>query len=146
MSIVDEIKEIVERETEAWNSKNVEKLISVFHEEMVWPWPPTQNHHDPIDWLLIQGKFNALRWGNSWKELFDTHELIYNVRTIQKIEVSQEGDGAFAVVDIDTLWRNKSNGKEMHWKGRTCKTYTLTETGWKMIHQVGVLDYSKLPN
>jgi len=38
---------------------------------------------------------------------FDTHELINNRRQIRKIELSVEGDGAFAVVDIDTLWRDQ---------------------------------------
>jgi hypothetical protein len=142
MSLVDQIQEIVNRETEAWAAKNVNQLLTVFHHEMVWPWPPTEKHHDPIDWVIIQGKFNAERWGNSWQELFEAHELVHNIRSIEKIEVSHEGDGAFAVVDVDTLWRHKISGKEMRWKGRTCKTYTLTSKGWKMIFQVGVLDYS----
>lgn len=144
MSVANQIKEIVDRETEAWNSNNVDQLVSVFHKDMVWPWPPTQDHHDPMDWVLVQGRFDAKRWGDSWQGLFDSHELLHNVRTIKKIEISKENDGAFAVVDIDTLWRNKKTGKEMNWKGRTCKTYTLTNEGWKMIHQVGVLDYSKM--
>ena len=143
MSVVGEIRQVVDKETEAWDLKNVDLLISVFHREMVWPWPQTNRHHDPMDWVLVQGKFNALRWGKNWQELFDTHELVHNIRTIQKIVASEEEDGAFAVVDIDTLWRNKQTGKEMNWKGRTCKTYTLTNDGWMMIHQVGVLDYSK---
>lgn len=144
MSVTETVKAMVDRETEAWNSKNVNQLLSVFHHEMVWPWPPTENYHDPIDWILVQGKFDASRWGRGWQELFEAHELVHNVRTIQKIEVSREEDGAFAIVDVDTLWRNKQTGDEMNWKGRTCKTYTLTQNGWKMIHQVGVLDYSML--
>ncbi|MCM2323051.1 MAG: hypothetical protein NDJ90_07290 [Oligoflexia bacterium] len=80
----------------------------------------------------------------SWQELFETHELNHNIRTIQKIEISKDEDSAFAVVDIDTLWRDKRTGKKTSWKGRTCKIYTLTKDGWKMIHQTGVLDYSSL--
>jgi ketosteroid isomerase-like protein len=144
MSTAEQIKEVVDRETDAWNSKNVEQLISVFHRDMVWPWPPTEDHHDPMDWVLVQGRFDENRWGKGWLQLFETHELIHNIRLIKKIEVSREEDGAFAVVDIDTLWKNKTSGQEMNWKGRTCKTYTLTPDGWKMIHQVGVLDYSKM--
>lgn len=141
MNCKNEIIEIIDRETTAWNTKNVDLLISIFHKDMVWPWPPTNEHHDPIDWVLIQGRFNSSRWRKGWLELFDSHDLICNVRKTQKIEISNENDGAFAVVDIDTLWKNKSSNKEMRWQGRTCKTYTLTEDGWKMIHQVGVLDY-----
>ncbi|MEK2645270.1 nuclear transport factor 2 family protein [Bdellovibrio sp. BCCA] len=144
MSVTDDIKEIVNRETEAWNSKNVNQLISIFHNDMVWPWPPTEKHHNPIDWGLVQGKFNAERWKQGWQQLFDTHDLIHNHRTIKRIQVSDQQDGAFAVVDIDTLWKNKKTGEEMNWKGRTCKTYSLTNEGWKMIHQVGVLDYSNM--
>ncbi|WP_413944623.1 DUF4440 domain-containing protein [Bdellovibrio sp. HCB-162] len=144
MSVTDQIKEIVNRETEAWNSKNVNQLISVFHNDMVWPWPPTEKHHDPMDWVLVQGKFNAERWKQGWQQLFDTHDLVHNNRSIKRIQVSDQQDGAFAVVDIDTLWKNKKTGEEMNWKGRTCKTYSLTNEGWKMIHQVGVLDYSNM--
>ncbi len=141
MATVDEIQKIIDRETEAWNTKNVELLLSVFHPDMVWPWPPSAAHHDPMDWVLVQGRFNELRWGAGWQQLFETHELIRNIRTTCKVQVSKEADGAFAVVDIDTLWKNKNTGVEMNWKGRTCKTYTLTHSGWKMIHQVGVLAY-----
>lgn len=33
----DEILEIVNRETRAWDTKDVNLLISVFHPDMVWP-------------------------------------------------------------------------------------------------------------
>jgi len=39
--------------------------------------------------------------------VFDDYDLIYNNRKTIKIEVASEGDGAFAVVDIDTYWRHK---------------------------------------
>lgn len=103
MSSPIEVQKIIGQETEAWNTKNVELLLAVFHPDMVWPWPPTSNNHDPMDWVLVQGRFNKLRWGVGWQQLFDTHELIRNIRTTQKIQVSAEADGAFAVVDIDTL-------------------------------------------
>jgi ketosteroid isomerase-like protein len=35
-----EVREIVDRETRAWNTKDAELLLSVFHPDMVWPWPP----------------------------------------------------------------------------------------------------------
>ena len=41
----------------------------------------------------------------------------HNIREIKKIMISDEKDGAFAVVDIDTLWIGKDNNKN-HWKGR----------------------------
>jgi hypothetical protein len=47
-----EIKEIVNRETQAWSDKDVENLLSVFHQDMVWPWPRTSESHDPMDWIL----------------------------------------------------------------------------------------------
>ncbi len=33
-------------------------------------------------------------------------------------------DGAFAVVDIDTLWTRLGDGKDFHFEGRTCKIFT----------------------
>lgn len=43
-----------------------------------------------------------------WQNLFDTHALMSNVRKIRKIEISKERDGALAVVDIRTVWRDKA--------------------------------------
>lgn len=135
-----EIQEIVDRETHAWDTQDVELLLSVFHPDMVWPWPPDPSAHDPIDWVLMWGRYDRERWRNGWQDLFDTHELIHNRRATKRIVVSEEGDGAFAVVDIDTLWRSKQ-AAENHWIGRTCKIYTLIGEEWKMIAQTGVLEY-----
>jgi ketosteroid isomerase-like protein len=135
-----EIIEIVNRETKAWDTQDVDLLISIFHEDMVWPWPKTTKSHDPIDWELVMGKFNKQRWMKSWQTLFDTHKLVHNIREIQKIVVSDDKDGAFAVVDIDTLWLDKLGNKN-HWKGRVCKVYTKVDDVWKLIMHTGVLEY-----
>ncbi|MGY5872207.1 MAG: hypothetical protein RTV72_08190, partial [Candidatus Thorarchaeota archaeon] len=139
--VMSEIEDMVNRETLAWNTQDVELLISIFHPDMVWPWPKHAHAHDPMEWIIEWGRYNYERWTRLWQGLFDTHKLIRNDRHIRKIEVSQEGDGAFAVVDIDTLWRDEE-GNEDHWKGRTCKVYTHVGTEWKMMMQTGVLDYN----
>jgi len=135
-----EIQEIIDRETQAWNEKNVELLLSIFHPDMVWVWPTDANKHDPMTWISFLGKFNYDRWSKVYLDWFANYELKHNVRSTQKISVTKQGDGAFAVVDIDTLWVTKT-GEISHWHGRTCKTYTKTASGWKMISQVGVLEY-----
>lgn len=66
---------------------------------------------------------------------------MHNRRVTQKIAVSAQGDGAFAVVDVDTLWRSAA-GDEFHWLGRACKIYTLLPDGWRMIAQTGLLEYA----
>lgn len=136
----EEIKEIVDRETRAWDAKDVELLLSVFHPDMVWPWPRSERSHDPMDWVLTQGRFNHQRWKKQWQNLFRTHTLIHNKRVIKKIVVSKERDGAFAVVDIDSLWRDR-RGKKMRWKGRVCKVYSKVGGEWKMTMHTGVLEY-----
>ena len=135
-----EIEEIVDRETKAWDTQDVELLMTIFHPDMVWPWPKTPQSHDPVDWVLDWGRYNYDRWRNGWLDLFNTHKLVHNERETKKIEISREGDGAFAVVDIDTLWID-SNGKKNHWKGRVCKIYTKVKNDWKMIMHTGVLEY-----
>ncbi len=139
-SVTSQIEEIVNRETEAWDKQDVDLLMTVFHPDMVWPWPPHAKAHDPMDWVIEWGRYDAKRWREGWQDLFDTHELVHNIRNITKIEISKEGDGAFAVVDIDTLWRDKA-GNDNRWMGRTCKIYSKIGNEWKMIAQVGVLDY-----
>jgi ketosteroid isomerase-like protein len=87
------------------------------------------------------GRFDADRWRASWQSLFDTHDLVRNARTIRRIEVTPEGDGGFAVVDIDTVWRRRSDGAEEQWRGRVCKVYAQCDDGWKMTMHTGVLVY-----
>ena len=136
-----EIEEIVNRETRAWDTQDVDLLMTIFHEDMVWPWPRTPRSHDPINWVLELGRYDYERWKPSWQELFDTHRLVHNKREIKKIEISNQGDGAFAVLDIDTLWLG-SEGRKNHWKGRVCKVYSKVGNEWKMTMHTGVLDYS----
>ena len=62
------------------------------------------------------------------------------VRETKKVEVSEQGDGAFAVVDIDTLWRDPE-GDQMRRQGRVCKVYLKVGQEWKMTMHTGVLVY-----
>jgi hypothetical protein len=119
--------------------------LSVFHQDMVWPWPRTSESHDPTDWIFGMGRFNYQRWKKGYSDLFESHKLIHNVREIRKTVISDEGDGAFAVVDVDTLWKNIKTKEDFHWKGKACKIYTrmAIDGKWKMIAHTGLLDYSK---
>ena len=137
---IEEIEEIINRETKAWDNQDIDLLMTVFHPDMVWPWPKSSKSHDPMDWVLEWGRFDYQRWRNGWLELFNTHKLHHNNRKTKKIEISKELDGAIAVVDIDTLWIDKQ-GVKNHWEGRTCKFYTKIGKEWKMIAQTGVLKY-----
>jgi ketosteroid isomerase-like protein len=139
-NLESEIEEIVRRETRAWDTQDVDLLLTIFHPDMVWPWPPTPGAHDPALWVMELGHFDAARWRKGWQDLFDTHELIHNRRRIVKVVLSKEEDAAFAVVDVDTLWRD-AGGKDFHWKGRACKIYTKIEKEWKLIAHTGLLDY-----
>jgi ketosteroid isomerase-like protein len=138
--IKKQIEEIVNRETKAWDTQDADLLMTIFHPDMVWPWPRTSKSHDPMDWVLELGKYDYNRWKQGWQELFDKYTLVHNKREIKKIEISKEQDGAFAVVDIDTLWMD-SNDNKSHWKGRVCKVYTKLVDGWKLIMHTGVLEY-----
>ena len=138
------VREVVDRETRAWDTQDVELLLSVFHRDMVWVWPRHARAHDPADWVTRLGRFDRERWGRFYRELFAEHELVHNHREVVKVEVSAEADGGFAVVDIDTCWRPRGGGEDDRWLGRTCKTYSLVDRAWKMVAQVGVLDYSVL--
>ncbi|MDQ1612360.1 MAG: hypothetical protein QOG00_2291 [Pyrinomonadaceae bacterium] len=139
-----EIREIVNRETHAWDTQDVALLLTVFHPDMVWPWPPDARSHDPATWIFWAGRYDYERWCANWQELFDTHELIHNRREIVKIVLTEEGDGAFAVVDVDTLWRDRRDGRDFRWQGRACKVYSKVGSEWKMTFQTGLLDYAQL--
>lgn len=137
-----QIQALVDYETEGWNTKNVDLFLSLIHPDMVWPWPPHPDAHDPVEWVFELGRFDRERWRKNWQNLFDNYDLIHNNRRTIKIEVSKEYDAAFAVVDIDTHWRHKVTKEDFPWKGRVCKIYTKMPNGeWKIIFQTGALRY-----
>ncbi|MGH9942971.1 MAG: YybH family protein [Pyrinomonadaceae bacterium] len=138
-----EIEEIVNRETRAWETRDVKLLLTVFHPDMVWPWPPDARAHDPINWVFWAGRYDYERWSRNWQQLFDTHQLVHNRREIKKIVVTTEGDGAFAVVDVDTLWQDAA-GRDFRWLGRACKVYAKVGGEWKMTMHTGLLDYGSV--
>jgi len=143
--VKEQIQALVDLETKGWNTKNPALFLSIIHPDMVWPWPPAPDAHDPVDWVFVLGRFDRERWRRNWQDIFDSHDLVHNQRDTVKIEVSKEQDAAFAVVDIDTLWRHKKTREDFHWKGRVSKIYTKMSTGeWKFIFQTGALDYSKI--
>lgn len=94
---MNEIRAMVDKETLAWNTKDVSLLISIFHPDMVWPFPAHENAHHPQDWIFVLGRYNKERWMAHWQKLFNTFQLVHNRREIKKIVLSEEQDGAFAV-------------------------------------------------
>ena len=93
-----QIEEIVNRETKAWDTQDVNLLMTIFHPDMVWPWPRTNQSHDPMDWVLEIGRYDYDRWKRGWQELFDNYTLVHNKREIKKIVISNEGDGALWIL------------------------------------------------
>jgi ketosteroid isomerase-like protein len=141
VTVEHEIQAMVDAETAAWNARDAERLVSLFHPDIVWPWPANATAHDPVEWVMPFGRFNRERWKHSWQELFDSHDLAHNRRETVRIAVSDQRDGAFAVVDVDTLWINRTSGEPFHWKGRACKVYTKVGSRWLFIFQTGLLEY-----
>jgi hypothetical protein len=104
-------------------------------------WPSSSEAHDPAEWKIGLGRFDRERWGTLYGALFADYELVLNDRTLVKVEVSSEGDGGFAVVDIDTRWRHRETGEEQRWLGRVSKVYSLVGVEWKLIGHTGALEY-----
>jgi ketosteroid isomerase-like protein len=137
----EQIRALVDAETAAWNARDADALVSLFHPDTVWPWPPDAAAHDPMQWVMPMGRFDQERWKHSWQTLFDTHDLVHNNRETPRVAVSDQGDGAFAVVDVDTLWLNRTTRQLFHWKGRACKVYTKVGDRWLFLFQTGLLEY-----
>ncbi len=143
MSVEAEIQAMVDRETAAWDRLDASALVDLFHPDMVWPWPPDSRAHDPALWVFPQGRFNRERWLAGWQSLFQSYELVHDIRRTVRISVSDERDGAFAVVDVDTLWRHRADGTPYHWKGRACKGYTKVGEKWLLVFHTGLLEYGR---
>ena len=141
MSPRDQIQNMVDRETDAWNRQDAETLVSLFHPDMVWPWPPDAESHDPETWVFPLGRYDRQRWRQGWEDLFREYELVHNRRRTVRITVSEQEDGALAVVDVDTLWRHRRSGESFHWKGRASKGYTKVDDRWYLIFHTGLLTY-----
>jgi ketosteroid isomerase-like protein len=137
----EEIRSLVDAETAAWGARDANALVSLFHPDTVWPWPPDSAAHDPMKWVMPFGRFDRERWRCSWQALFDTYDLVHNRRETRRIAVSEQGDGAFAVVDVDTLWCHRTTKQLSHWKGRACKVYTKVGERWLFLFQTGLLEY-----
>lgn len=95
----EQIRTLVDTETGAWNTRDANALVSLFHPDTVWPWPPHAAAHDPMQWVMPFGKFDRERWRSSWQALFDTHDLVHNKRGTLRLVVPEHGN---------TLWRNRA--------------------------------------
>ena len=144
-----EIQEIIDRESRAFDTADVELMLSVYHPDLVWAWPPHSRAYDPMEWIMRMGRFDYDRWYKLTQLFFDTHTLVHNKRVTKKIVMSDEQDGAFAVVDVDTLFTQNPDadspwheeGNELHILGRACKIYTTVGEEWKMLYQPGTMHY-----
>ena len=65
--VEDQIRAMVDRETRAWDERDAQALVELFHPDMVWPWPPDPSAHDPALWILTQGRFDRERWRRGWQ-------------------------------------------------------------------------------
>jgi hypothetical protein len=85
--IIAQIPALVDCETEGWNTKNVDSLLSIIHPDMVWPWPPHSDAHDHVEWVFEFGRFDRERWRKKWHSLFDDYDLIHNNRKRLKLKL-----------------------------------------------------------
>jgi ketosteroid isomerase-like protein len=153
-----EIVEIIERESRAFETSDAELMLTIYHPDMVWAWPPHEHAHDPMEWIMRVGRFNYDKWLKLTQLFMDTHTLIHNRREIKKILMTDEQDGALAVVDIDTVfeqhpdkdspWHDaeaegdeSEGGKKLHVVGRAAKIYTTVGDEWKLLYQPGTMHY-----
>jgi uncharacterized protein (TIGR02246 family) len=40
ITAAEQIRSLVDTETAAWNARDADALVSLFHPDTVWPWPP----------------------------------------------------------------------------------------------------------
>jgi len=59
-------------------------LVSLFHPDMVWPWPAHSRAHDPVGEMMVLGRVDRERWMASWQAIFDTCDLVHDDRRLVK--------------------------------------------------------------
>ena len=87
---------MVAREKRAWDSKDVELLMSLLHPDMVWPFPGEDRSLDPMTWTAGLGRYDAARWSGDWQSLFDDYELVHNRREIRRIVTAADASDEVA--------------------------------------------------
>lgn len=135
MSATARIKELVERETQAWNEGDVDLLLSLFHPDLIWIWPASGYAGDLLASQLQVSRFDPDRWQAGWSGIL-ANELLVNDRQILSITESPEGDSAVAVVNVETRWRTPKG--EAGWTGQATKCFVRTGDDWKMIAHIGL--------
>lgn len=90
------MKALVDAETAAWNARDAETLVSLFHPDTVWPWPPDSAARDPMQWVMPLGRFDRERWRRSWQVLLETHDVVHKKRETLRIGVSHQHRGVSA--------------------------------------------------
>jgi len=136
-----EVKAMGVRGTTGRANRDPGAFGSPFTPGMGWRWQPDSGSHAPASWVFPMGRYDREPWKAGWADLFQRHEMVHNRRSTVRISVSAEGDGAFAVVDVDTLWWSKIDGTSFHWKGRACKGYAKAGPRWLLIYHTGLLEY-----
>jgi len=92
-------------------------------------WLPMPDH-DPA--VGSARRYNRERWKGL--ETLRTHESVHNLRRPSHCGV-RRGDGAFAVVDVDTLWRRHRTA-HCSLEGTRLQGYT-SRRGWLLILHTG---------
>lgn len=144
--IKKEIQKMVDRETKAWNTEDVSLLLSIFHPDMAWPFPPGGQCHDPETWIWVLPQFDKGSWGKIYRDQFKEFDIGANNRVTRSISVAPGGKAAMAVVDVDTYWHNVVGGPDMHWHGRAAKLFSFVRGEWKLIAHPGLLEYPPKPD
>src|SRR5947208_3351434 len=89
--IQQQIRDIVDRETRAWDAQDVELLISCFHPAMVWPWPPTPQSHDPMTWGWCFAASTASGGSGAGRGRFTRTTLVQTGGKVRRAECRAEG-------------------------------------------------------
>ncbi len=141
--VTAEIEEIAGRETRAWSARDVDLLLSVFHPDIVLAVAARRGLPRSRQLGLRHGPFRPGAMAPVVAGALRQPRSRPYRREIVRITATEERDGAFAVVDVDTLWR-RDDGADFHWKGRACKVYTRVAGEWKLIMHTGLLRYPVL--
>ena len=140
-----EIQQIIDRESQGYENEDVDLLLSVYHPDMVWAWPPHSQAHDPMEWVLRMGRYNEARWRVLIERFFATHTLIHNHRVTRKIVLSRNRTVPLpwwisirsGIARARAIPLGTTGTTEEHVIGRACKIYTLVNGEWKMLYQPG---------
>lgn len=87
------------------------------------------------------GRFDAARWRAIYTTCSPPMSSSTTGAARRACHCRRRTPAASPWFDVDTLWRRRVDGGDLHWKGRASKVYAPVDHEWKLTMHTGLPAY-----